>query len=54
MTDKQKVTMASVILRRFGFTNREAAQFWGVREETVAKWVKRAKPICRRPCSSRR
>jgi plasmid maintenance system antidote protein VapI len=39
MTDKQKVTMASVILRRFGFTNREAARFWGVREETVAKWV---------------
>jgi len=39
MTDKQKVTMASVILRRFGFTNREAAQFWGVREETVAKWA---------------
>uniref|UniRef100_UPI0025D24483 hypothetical protein n=1 Tax=Roseinatronobacter sp. TaxID=1945755 RepID=UPI0025D24483 len=39
MTDKQKVTMASVILGRFGFTNREAAQFWGVREETVAKWV---------------
>ena len=29
MTDKQKVTMASVILRRFGFTNREAAQYWG-------------------------
>jgi len=39
MTDKQKVTMASVILRRFGFTNREAAQFWQVREETVANWV---------------
>ena len=39
MTDKQKVTMASVILRRFGFTNLEAAQFWGLREETVAKWA---------------
>ena len=34
----KKLTMASAIMKRFGFSRSEAATFWEVREDTVKKW----------------
>lgn len=35
---KKKITVASAMMARLGFSRKEAALTWGVREDTVQKW----------------